>query len=679
MKIQSELTKALLHELKQLCVYRQFILWVLIDGKKLPIDYRTAGVADAHDPEVWTDAQTAINTANVFGNNYGVGFVFTSNDPFYFVDIDKCLTDAGEWSDTANTVISYFPGCAIEISQSGKGLHIFGTGIAPEHACKNIPLGLEFYTEGRFVALTGINVIGDAGVSSQYLESFVANYMPPRITVTDAEWRTRPIEEWNGVDDDSELIVKALRSKSAAAKFGHRASFSDLWNRKTESLTDAYPADESDKGEYDESSADMALAQHLAFWTGKDCERILRLMPLSKLVRDKWKRDDYLKRTITRAVSLQQNVYKGPQKKVSIEQAADPLRIESQPEVITGYQFLGAQQQIDLFTGCVYIQDIHKIFTTRGAFLKQDQFNATYGGYIFQLDDGTNKKETRKAWEAFTESQLVRYKKAETTCFRPDLAPGAFIQYGGKIAVNTYVPVSTPRLAGSATPFLNHLYKVLPDERDRTILLSYMAACIQHKGVKFQWAPLLQGMEGNGKTLFTRCVAFAIGEKFTHMPPADQLTEKYNEWLYGTLFIGVEDIYVPDHKLNVIEVLKPMITNDRHAIRAMGVSQIMRSICCNFMFNSNHRDAIRKTIRDRRFAIFFTAQQNGSDLERDGMGGDYFPNLYDWLKNQNGYAIVANYLENYQIPDELNPATKCHRAPKTTSTDEVIEASFDVV
>ncbi|MCH9712663.1 MAG: hypothetical protein K0U20_08585 [Proteobacteria bacterium] len=671
--------------LTPLAAYRQFILWTTVecDGKliKLPVNYLTAKVTDAHDASAWTDVQTAINTARLWGDNYNVGFVFTDNDPFYFVDIDHCSTDIpGVWSETARTVMSYFPNAAVEISQSGTGLHIFGTytGTAPDHACKNIPLGLELYTEGRFVALTGTNVIGDASTNAgEWFQQFITNYMPPRATVTPETWTTQPLETWNGPDDET-LIKKALASKSGAGTFGMRATFRDLWERNVDKLSAVYAPDASDKGEFDESTADMALAQHLAFWTGKNCEHIERLMWLSKLVRDKWtKHKNYLRATIMRAVSLQENenTFTGSPKKISIEKAAPIMREEIEPEIISGFQWLAAEQQKNHFKGCVYVSDQHKIFTPRGAFLKPDQFNALYGGYIFPLDDGTSKKETRKAWEAFTESQLVRYKKADTTCFRPDLPTGSFIKYDGNDAVNTYVPLSTPRATGDVTPFLNHLYKVLPDEHDRAILLAYMAACIQHKGVKFQWAPLLQGMEGNGKTLFTRCVAFAIGEKFTHMPPADQLTEKYNEWLFGTLFIGVEDIYVPDHKLNVIEVLKPMITNDRHAIRAMGVAQIMKSICCNFMFNSNHKDAVRKTSRDRRFAIFYTAQQNNGDLERDGMDGDYFPDLYKWLR-ADGYAIVAKYLEDYAIPDELNPATGCHRAPKTSSTDEVIESSL---
>jgi hypothetical protein len=205
-----------------------------------------------------------------------------------------------------------------------------------------------------------------------------------------------------------------------------------------------------------------------------------------------------------------------------------------------------------------------------------------------------------------------------------------------------------------------------------------MAACVQYKGIKFQWAPLLQGTEGNGKTLFTRCVAAAIGERYTHLPPANEISEKFNAWLFNKLFIGIEDIYVPDHKKEVIEVLKPMITNSRLAMRAMQTDQMMADVCANFMLNSNHKDAIRKTRNDRRFAVFYTAQQAAEDVIRDGMGGDYFPNLYAWLRG-GGYAAVTEYLYAYKIPDAYNPATECHRAPETSSTEEAVSLSMGTV
>ena len=741
--------------LAPLAAYKQFILWMLAEreGKqvKLPVDHRTASVGDAHNADIWLDANTAIATAAAYGPDYGVGFVFTVNDPFFFVDLDKCLeADNATWSSVATDVMARLPGAAIEVSQSGRGLHIIGQGIAPDHSCKNVPLGLEFYTEGRFVALTGANAIGSAGLDfSQHLPTLISGYFPPKGSMKDVSWTDAPVEGSTPPKDDDELIQRALNSGGAAAAFGGKAGFRELWEGNIDALAASYPDEEGDR-EYDGSSADAALAQHLAFWTGNDCERMLKLMQLSALVRDKWNREDYLVRTILRAASLQESFYTGGQQTNSegeaiaeqfgapklrassdpqrnyannvraqkladcggdeetikklcassgantsakfwldnqdrtpaelvamvtpIENASNPLGSVQGPEIVAGHQYLGATLQLEHFKGCVYIQDLHRVFTPSGAMLKSEQFNATYGGYVFQLDE-TGDKTTRKAWEAFTESQIVRYPKANALCFRPALPTGTLIQEEGRVLVNTYVPIDTARAQGDVTPFLQHLQHVLPVEGDRAILVAYMAACVQYKGVKFQWAPLLQGAPGNGKTLFTRCVAEAVGNRYTHFPKASDIDNKFNAWLMNKLFIGVEDIVVPDHKREVIEALKPMITNDRIEMQAKGADQIVADNYANFILNMNPRDGLRKDRNDRRFCVFYTAQQSADDIIRDGMGGDYFPNLYNWLRRE-GYAIVANYLATYPIPDELNPAGACHRAPITSSTEEAVTASM---
>jgi len=63
--------------------------------------------------------------------------------------------------------------------------------------------------------------------------------------------------------------------------------------------------DDGDTSEYgnDDSAADQALVNMLAFYTGPDPERIDRLFRMSALVRDKWyEREDYRNRTIEKAL-----------------------------------------------------------------------------------------------------------------------------------------------------------------------------------------------------------------------------------------------------------------------------------------------------------------------------------------------------------------------------------------
>jgi len=462
-----------------------------------------------------------------------------------------------------------------------------------------------------------------------------------------------------------------MRSRGADSAFGGKASFADLWNCNIEALARTYP----DVGRaYNESQADAALAQHLAFWTGNNCERIERLMMQSKLVREKWEREDYIERTILNAAGnqfdvLTDKIFELPVEVVTAEN--EPPK----PTLVQGSTFATNEDQIALFAGCVYVNDAHRVLIPGGNLLKPEQFKVAYGGYTFTMD-AANEKTTRDAWEAFTQNQAFRCPRVDTTCFKPDMIPGAILDRDGIKSVNTYWPVEVARKMGDAQRIFDHMVKVLPDEHERMVLLYFMAACVQHQGTKFQWAPLVQGVEGNGKTLFSRYVANAIGKKYVHWPKASQISNNFNGWLVGKTFYAVEDIYVPGEKAEIIEILKPMITGgDGLEIEKKGVDQVSADICGNFLFNSNYKDAVRKGMNDRRFCVMFTAQQSREDLIRDGMAGEYFPNLYNWLREE-GYAIMSELLHTLPIPDEFNPATKCQYAPETISTRAAIDASM---
>lgn len=120
------------------------------------------------------------------------------------------------------------------------------------------------------------------------------------------------------------------------------------------------------------------------------------------------------------------------------------------------------------------------------------------------------------------------------------------------------------------------------------------------------------------------------------------------------------------------------MTNKVLPLQGKGKDQGVAENCVKLLLCSNYKDAVPKDDNDRRFAIFYCAQQSKSDLQRYGMVGEYFPQLWSWARS-GGFAIIHHYLRNYQIPDELNPATHCHRAPDTTSTREAVEYNLGTV
>lgn len=678
--------------LAPLGAYKQFLCYVLIPSKtrpgktdKFPVSPFTGAIVTAHDPQHWTTAEHACMMATQWGPTCGVAFSFQSSDPFFFVDIDDAYNPAtGQWSAIAQQVTSWFPGAAVESSRSGTGMHIFGTGRFPPHGKKNKDHKLEFYTERRFAALTGLHTSGNAATDhTAALHHLTQHLFPPggdgEADNGDFTLSTAPVPEWNGPTNDDDLLRRALRTpRNAASGFGNKANFADLWSNDHDALGRAFP----DTGRpYDANSADAALIAHLAFWTGRHGERILSILHREdcKLRRDKWFRGDgteYLRRSICAILKHPGDVLTD---KTAEPPSITPASAEAPKQAdVVGNTFLGMEQQRNVFNGCVYVLDRHRVLVPGGGMLKQEQFRVAFGGYTFSMDN-INERTSRNAWEAFTESQILRAPRADTVCFRPDRPPGEIANDAGRTRVNTWWPANVARKEGDVSLFINHLHKLMPDERDRMILLSYMAAVVQYKGIKFQWAPVIQGCEGNGKTVLAAMVAAAVGQHYTHWPDAKDLSNQFNGWLSDKVFIAVEELNRPENKNDVVEDLKTIITGSfGKQIQYKGIDQTTMQICCNLMMFTNHRDAIRKTPDNgRRYCIFYTPQQHYNDLARCGMDGDYFngPNgLVTWLKYKDGFAIVAELLHTFPIPPEFNPITMS-RAPDNTSTHAVMEES----
>tara|TARA_R110000787_G_scaffold23762_5_gene67762 strand:- start:3774 stop:6221 length:2448 start_codon:yes stop_codon:yes gene_type:complete len=286
--------------------YPQFVNWnlVQVEGSpkpaKVPVD-ATGRKIDPHNPTNWMTAEQAYTQAAAFG--YGVGFVFTADDPFFFIDIDNCLTEAGQWTDFAQQTCAAFPGAAVEVSQSGKGLHIFGCGTVPPGYKTRNHQGLEVYTHKRFVALSGRDVSGDVWLDwTGQLAQFVPAHLEPQLTevaTVDGNWTTVPAEGYTGPADDDELIRKMLAAGGGPNQvFSKSCPISALWNGDAAVIGQYFPDPEQGRA-FDASSADLALANHLAFWTGRDCARIERLLRRSGLVRDKWDRHKTYLRDMT--------------------------------------------------------------------------------------------------------------------------------------------------------------------------------------------------------------------------------------------------------------------------------------------------------------------------------------------------------------------------------------------
>lgn len=337
------------------------------------------------------------------------------------------------------------------------------------------------------------------------------------------------------------------------------------------------------------------------------------------------------------------------------------------PKLVTSENFR------EYFKGCVYIANRDQMFLPAGVLAGRSAFDGLYAGSKFVTDIEGSKPE-KSAWLAFRQVNYLEMPTAWDICFRPELPPGEIVRIEGYPYLNIYVPIQTPRMAGDASPFVNHVRRMLPNGNDAEYLLQWMASCVQNPGAKFQWWPVIQGTKGNGKSLLLRVMVQAIGERYSHYVRSDALLKtgnQFNDWIVGKLFLGFEEIQSAEGKRDFVEMMKDTVTNERLATEGKGKGQATSDNRANGMMLTNHKGACPIDDDERRWGIFFCAQQSEEDLQRDGMTGTYFHQLYDWLR-ADGYAIVTHYLATLPLAADLNPAQGLQRAPTTTSTQEAV-------
>lgn len=133
---------------------RQWLVWKYEkrgdDITKVP--YIAGGVGKALTTDIMTwrtfdEAVAALRT----GRYDGLGFVFSSGDPYGGIDLDNCRApETGKLEEWAAKIVRDLDGYA-EVSPSGKGIHIIVRGKAPNKRRGRI----EAYSSERYFTMTG--------------------------------------------------------------------------------------------------------------------------------------------------------------------------------------------------------------------------------------------------------------------------------------------------------------------------------------------------------------------------------------------------------------------------------------------------------------------------------------------------------------------------------------------
>jgi hypothetical protein len=251
-------------------------------------------------------------------------------------------------------------------------------------------------------------------------------------------------------------------------------------------------------------------------------------------------------------------------------------------------------------------------------------------------------------------------------------------EYKGLPYINSYSDADIPELPAEISPvqqaaidtFLGHFIHLVEDAQDRAILLDWIAYVVQNPGKRINWAILLQGAEGDGKSFFRDMLEQVLGGNVNGIN-GTALEEKYNAWAEGAMLCFVEDVRLHgNNRFDAVNKLKPMITNTMVSIRRMQTDSYEVVNTMNYMATSNLKDAVPVTDEDTRFFPIFTRYQTPEALDRFKLSNpNYYRQLYGLTSDSEFAGAIRHYLLNHKFSMWFDPKA---RAPRSSYKQEMI-------
>lgn len=327
----------------------------------------------------------------------------------------------------------------------------------------------------------------------------------------------------------------------------------------------------------------------------------------------------------------------------------------------------------------VYVTDVDQFYRQDSdEWLSMQSFNAKFNRLVMGADEEVVKSASWVALEAYALKTVTR---------------GMYVPWAGPVfemegveCVNTYRPSSTPRSAEvvgaggqGAIKMLRQHISLLAGGRAEVIaqVESWMAFCAQKPGVKIRWAPLIKGVEGDGKTLVGAVLSAVMGHANVKQISPTVLGTDFTDWAHGACVGVLEEIKLTGHnRYDILNALKPFITNDKVPIHPKGGAEHNVINTMNYVAFTNHVDALPLGDTDRRWMVIYTPFGSLAELlvAIRGLGwgdtGAYFDALYAAI--QTHASELRHWLLSYPVAPAFKPNGS---APMTDEKAQMVAMS----
>ncbi len=334
------------------------------------------------------------------------------------------------------------------------------------------------------------------------------------------------------------------------------------------------------------------------------------------------------------------------------------------------FEVKGEQTKPEWVDGWVYISGSHEFFNTaNGTAVTPAAFDSLHARHVLTAKDLREGRAFTEARPSDLALNIYRIPLVHQRIYMP--GQGVTLKVNGVDYVNTYTAGGVPKVPAEMTATdrenlqrtQNHFAWMFPDERERGLLISFLSSVV--KGKRVRWATVIHGVEGNGKTFIFDMMGLLLGKQNVKSIAPRELEKEFTSWAEGSQFSVIEEIKVAHGRFDVMNSLKPHITNNYVSVRRMRTDAYMVPNTATYLALTNYADALPIEKNDRRYMVLASAPRSGDVM---ALPPDYFQRLFDALETSPG--AIRGWLLNYEPHPDFDANG---RAPVTAHKQRMVD------
>lgn len=209
----------------------------------------------------------------------------------------------------------------------------------------------------------------------------------------------------------------------------------------------------------------------------------------------------------------------------------------------------------------------------------------------------------------------------------------------GRRMINTWRGFAlTPDYGRSVSLWLDLAAYLIPDERDRAVVLDYLAFIVQKPSEKPAFCIVHRGAHRVGKDLLYTPVMRALGTHNARGVKIEEALKGWGDYLRGLRLAIIEEVdSAQDHKVaNAMKTLLAPTASGKRTLNLKGGAVITQVDCMASIMMSNKRACIAIERGDKRYFVV--------DSWVEPQDSTYYETIDAWYRSGGGCAAVLGYL-----------------------------------